>query len=95
MSVEFKKETAVAICKSIARHMESAQKLRSSNDPNWWKINEACLMAISCVKHTLQELATSNELEFDLNAFFNQFVVACLHESSIFLTDIVWHAYAF
>jgi hypothetical protein len=63
--------------------MINAQKLRESNDPNWWKIHESCLLAVSTLKPYLQELTDSNQLEFNLNAFFNQFVVACLHESSI------------
>ena len=62
--------------------MEQAQKMRASNDQNWWKLYESCLLAVSCGKETLKELAANNLLEFDLNTFFNQFVVGCLHESS-------------
>lgn len=79
---DFKNDTANAVCKTITRHMENAQKLRESNNLNWWKIHEACLLAISSLKPILQELSSTNMLQFDLNAFFNQFVVACLHESS-------------
>ena len=79
---EFETETATAICKTITRHMEQAQKMRASNDQNWWKLYESCLLAVSCGKDTLKELSANNMLEFDLNTFFNQFVVGCLHESS-------------
>ncbi len=80
---DFKKESANAICKTMERHMEYAQKLREVNDSNWWKIHEACLLAVSTMKPILQELSDANQLEFNLNAFVNQFVIACLHESSI------------
>jgi hypothetical protein len=62
--------------------MQFAFKLKESNDPNWWKIHESCLLAVSSVKPILQELSESNSLEVDLNAFINQVVIACLHESS-------------
>ncbi len=81
---DFKIETANAICKTMERQMEQAQKLREANDPNWWKIHEACLLAVSIMKPVLQELSDANQLEFNLNAFINQFVIACLHESSNF-----------
>ena len=79
---DFKTETANAVCKTISRHMEYAQKLRASNNGNWWKIHEACLLSISSLKPILEELSAANLLDFDLNAFVNQFVVACLHESN-------------
>lgn len=62
--------------------MENAQKMRANNDNNWWKIHEACLLAVSAMKPVFQELLNANALEFNLNAFVNQFVIACLHESS-------------
>lgn len=68
--------------KAIDRHMENAQKLRNANNNNWWKIHEACLLAVSSIKPILQDLLDANLLEFNLNAFVNQFVIACLHESS-------------
>lgn len=62
--------------------MQYAQKLRESNDQNWWKVHESCLLAVSSIKPFLQELLDANTLEFNLSAFVNQFVLACLHESS-------------
>lgn len=82
ISQDFKKETSSAMSKALERHMENAQKMRANNDNNWWKIHEACLIAVSAMKPVFQELLVSNSLEFNLNGFVNQFVVACLHESS-------------
>lgn len=82
ISQDFKKETSSAMSKALERHMENAQKLRANNDNNWWKIHEACLIAVSAMKPVFQELLANNALEFNLNAFVNQFVIACLHESS-------------
>ncbi len=82
---DFKKETANAVLRAIERHMQVAQKLKSESNSqtnNWWKIQESCLLAVSTVKPILQELAATNSLELDLNTFVNQFVIACLHESS-------------
>ena len=78
---DFKNETANAVCKAISRHMEYAQKLRAAHNPHWWKIHEACLLSVSSLKPMLEELSAADKLEFDLNAFVNQFVVACLHEA--------------
>lgn len=72
---DFKKETANAVLKAIERHMQLAQKLKEANSANWWKIHEACLLAISVVKPTLQELSSTNLLEHNLNTFVNQFVI--------------------
>lgn len=64
--------------------MEYAQKLRNNNDNNWWKVYESCLLAVSSIKVVLQDLLKANKLEFNLNAFVNEFVISCLHESSKF-----------
>lgn len=85
--MDFKKETASGISKTIERQMELAQKLRAANNNSWWKIHEACLLAVSSIKTVLQDLQTANLLEFNLNAFVNQFVLACLHESSTLLLN--------
>lgn len=62
--------------------MQEAQKLKESGNVNWWKIQEACLVAVSTIKPILQQLSQANLLQFDLTAFVNQFVVASLHESN-------------
>jgi hypothetical protein len=62
--------------------MENAQKLKEAKNENWWKLHEACLLALADIKPVLQELIDSNSIDFDLNSFFNQFVVSSLHESS-------------
>ena len=67
-----------AVLKAIERHMQYGFKLKESNDANWWKIHESCLLAVSSVKPILQELHESNMLEVDLNVFINQVVIACL-----------------
>ena len=79
---DFAKETVNSLWKTIGRVMENAQKLREANNENWWKLHEACLLILADIKPVLQELIDSNSIEFDLNSFFNQFVVASLHESS-------------
>ena len=75
--------------KAVQRHMENAEKLRSANDVNWWKIHEACLLAVSAMKPVFQELLNANSLEFNLSVFVNQFVIACLHESSNFKKTVL------
>ena len=72
---DFKKETANALLKAIERHMQLAVKLKEANNSNWWKIHEACLLAISVVKPILQELSSTSLLEHNLNTFVNQFVI--------------------
>lgn len=51
---DFKKATANAVLKAIERHMQLAQKLKETGNTNWWKIHESCLLAISSVKHVMQ-----------------------------------------
>ena len=80
---DYKNESALAICKSITRHIQCAQTLKHANNPNWWKLYESCLLAIGSVKDELQELcANINQTDFDLNAFLNQVVIASLYESN-------------
>ncbi len=50
---EFKKETANAVLKAIERHMQLACKLKEAGNANWWKLHEACLLAVSSVKPVL------------------------------------------
>ena len=66
----------------MERLMEYAQKLRTNNENNWWKVYESCLLAVSSIKNVLQDLLKAEKLEFNLNAFVNEFVISCLHESS-------------
>jgi hypothetical protein len=79
---DFKKESALAICKAISRHIEYANTLKLANNPNWWKVHEACLLAIGIIKQVIQDLSAANMLDFDLNAFINQVVIASLCESN-------------
>ncbi len=43
---DFKKEWALAIYKAICRHIEYANTLKLANNPNRWKVLEACLLEI-------------------------------------------------
>lgn len=82
ITTDFKRESAISICKAISRHIEYAHTLKQANNPTWWKIHESCLLAIAIVKQVIQDLSQANALDFDLNTFINQVVIASLCESS-------------
>lgn len=47
---------------AIGRHMNVAEAERSAHNPNWWKIQEACMVAV----HAYRELILETEDQFDL-----------------------------
>uniref|UniRef100_A0A034VML9 Importin-9 n=1 Tax=Bactrocera dorsalis TaxID=27457 RepID=A0A034VML9_BACDO len=47
---------------ALGRHMNVAEAEKSARNPNWWKIQEACMVAV----HAYRELILETEDQFDL-----------------------------
>ncbi|XP_036335819.1 importin-9 [Rhagoletis pomonella] len=51
-----------ALQEALGRHMNVAEAEKSARNPNWWKIQEACMVAV----HSYRELILETEDQFDL-----------------------------
>ncbi|XP_067615807.1 importin-9 [Eurosta solidaginis] len=51
-----------ALQEALGRHMNVAEAEKSARNPNWWKIQEACMVAV----HVYRELILETESQFDL-----------------------------
>lgn len=47
---------------ALGRHMNVAEAEKSSGNPNWWKIQEACMVAV----HVFRDMILESEEKFEL-----------------------------
>ncbi|KFM58485.1 Importin-9, partial [Stegodyphus mimosarum] len=68
---EFHDETALSLCNAVTRHIHEADK---NVNPQWWKIHEACLLALGNVKDLLVSELQRNSVQFDMIGFLHTVV---------------------
>lgn len=54
-----------AVVSAIERHLQEVRQNQAAIGENWWKIHEACALAVSCVV----DAARSQQAEFDCETF--------------------------
>ncbi|EDO40537.1 predicted protein [Nematostella vectensis] len=77
VSAEFKNEGAVTLASAVTRHVDEANNCKRKGDTNWWKLHEACMLAMGCVKSIIIDKISSE----DIVAFLNNVVLVDLQES--------------
>lgn len=82
LAADFKKDAIVAVLKAVNRHIEFSKTLKESNNPNWWKVLEASLVAISTIRKPLLDSNIQQKLDFDFKFFINQLIITSLTDSS-------------
>lgn len=66
-----------ALTAAIQRHIAESSEARNSGNPDWWKIQESCLLAIGRLSEELMDaLAEENsKVNFDLKSLFDHVVL--------------------
>ncbi|RKO89834.1 armadillo-type protein, partial [Blyttiomyces helicus] len=71
----FPTETLHALCTGSQGHFEAANKARSNGSKSWWRLHEACLMALGRLSDDIMDAIRSQKLQFDLGGLFSHIVV--------------------
>ncbi|XP_014203577.1 importin-9 isoform X2 [Copidosoma floridanum] len=78
--------TVNALCNAIAKHIEAANNSQSNNHITkdvkyFWKIYEACILALNIAKSNVVEQQHSGKLQFDIIRFLDSVVLSTLNNS--------------
>ncbi|CAF0841637.1 unnamed protein product [Rotaria sp. Silwood1] len=77
---EFKKEAGIGLWKAVHRHLSHAEALKAHNSSRWWKLHEACLLAMGRCKQLLNDMLVTGYVKIDLDAFIRQVPLADLSQ---------------
>lgn len=94
-SRDFKKESALALMKAMQRHLEEAQAKKNGGEPNWWKVHEACFLALGSVCTLVNESLQRSIIQFDFNSFLRSIVFEDLKGPPFLAGRSLWIASRF
>nr|XP_002127531.1 importin-9 [Ciona intestinalis] len=92
---DFKKESSLALVSAIQRHLNESQTKQRNGDENWWKINEACYLALGSVQRLVLEAMEKSLVQFDLNSFLSHVVFNNLTSADLLAGRALWLASRF
>ncbi|XP_037016895.2 importin-9 isoform X4 [Artibeus jamaicensis] len=97
VATEFQNESAAALAAAATRHLQEAEQARSSGAEHWWKVHEACMLALGSVKAVLTDGVKNGRLHFDMHGFLTGVVLAdlSLSVSPFLLGRALWAASRF
>ncbi|XP_018412390.1 PREDICTED: importin-9 [Nanorana parkeri] len=81
VSSEFQNESAVALAAAATRHLHEAEQIKSQGGEHWWKIHEACMLALGSVKSVIIDGVQSGRVQFDMPGFLTGVILADLNLS--------------
>ncbi|MXQ88070.1 hypothetical protein E5288_WYG017119 [Bos mutus] len=94
---DFQNESAAALAAAAARHLQEAEQTKSSGAEHWWKVHEACMLALGSVKSIVTDSVKSGRIPFDMHGFLTGVVLADLNlsVSPFLLGRALWAASRF
>ncbi|MGH0188478.1 UNVERIFIED_CONTAM: hypothetical protein FKN15_029839 [Acipenser sinensis] len=81
VSTEFQNESAAALAAAATRHLQEAEQAKNSGSEHWWKIHEACMLALGSVKSIITENVKTGRIQFDMHGFLTSVILADLNLS--------------
>lgn len=78
---EFEDDSCSALCQAVTRHVQEAETAQDSNNGNWWKIHEACMLALGSAKSVVVRKLEGGEVVFDLTGFLQNVVITDMNSS--------------
>lgn len=88
MNKKNKREIANAVVNAVQRHISEAEAKKSSNEKQWWKINEACYLAIG----SLHDIITPGKVHIDISTFIRDVVIRDLEAVAFLAGRALWMA---
>ncbi|XP_076124017.1 importin-9 [Alosa pseudoharengus] len=98
VAAEFQNESAAALAAAATRHLQEAEQARSSGNEHWWKVHEACMLALGSVKTIITENVKNGRVQFDMHGFLANVILADLNlpaTSPFLLGRALWAASRF
>lgn len=79
---------------TIERHITEAEQAKQQGNPTWWKIHEACMLALGTVQEILLRQIKEGSVKFDLGLFLEKVVLNDIAHSSKALLDCATRAFS-
>ncbi|CAB1353367.1 unnamed protein product, partial [Coregonus sp. 'balchen'] len=98
VATEFQNESAAALAAAATRHLQEAEQAKNSGNEHWWKIHEACMLALGSVKTIITENVKNGRVQFDMHGFLANVILADLNltaASPFLLGRALWAASRF
>uniref|UniRef100_A0A665SVP3 Importin N-terminal domain-containing protein n=1 Tax=Echeneis naucrates TaxID=173247 RepID=A0A665SVP3_ECHNA len=78
VAAEFQNESAAALAAAATRHLQEAEQAKNSGNEHWWKIHEACMLALGSVKTIITENVKNGRIQFDMHGFLYLSFLGCI-----------------
>ncbi|KAF3823229.1 hypothetical protein GH733_010665, partial [Mirounga leonina] len=90
-------ESAAALAAAATRHLQEAEQTKNSGTEHWWKIHEACMLALGSVKSIITDSVKNGRIHFDMHGFLTNVILADLNlsVSPFLLGRALWAASRF
>ncbi|XP_039971664.1 importin-9 isoform X2 [Xiphias gladius] len=88
VAAEFQNESAAALAAAATRHLQEAEQAKNSGNEHWWKIHEACMLALGSVKTIITENVKNGRIQFDMHGFLASVILADLNLAGESQTDL-------
>eukprot|EP00064_Thunnus_orientalis_P013015 superscaffoldBa00002064_g13052 len=98
VATEFQNESAAALAAAATRHLQEAEQAKNSSNEHWWKVHEACMLALGSVKTIITENVKNGRIQFDMHGFLASVILADLNlaaASPFLLGRALWAASRF
>uniref|UniRef100_A0A8C5HZC2 Importin N-terminal domain-containing protein n=1 Tax=Gouania willdenowi TaxID=441366 RepID=A0A8C5HZC2_GOUWI len=98
VAAEFQNESAAALAAASTRHLQEAEQAKNAGNEHWWKIHEACMLALGSVKTIITENVKNGRIQFDMHGFLASVILADLNlpaASPFLLGRALWAASRF
>ncbi|XP_039373893.1 importin-9 isoform X3 [Mauremys reevesii] len=97
VAADFQNESATALAAAATRHLQEAEQAKNSGAEHWWKIHEACMLALGSVKSVITDSVKNGRIQFDMHGFLSNVVLADLNlsVSPFLLGRALWAASRF
>ncbi|PKU32895.1 hypothetical protein llap_16801 [Limosa lapponica baueri] len=81
VAADFQNESATALAAAATRHLQEAEQAKNNGAEHWWKIHEACMLALGSVKSIITDSVKNGRIHFDMHGFLTNVVLADLNLS--------------
>ncbi|XP_055510701.1 importin-9 [Leucoraja erinacea] len=78
---DFQNESAIALAAAATKHLQEAEQAKCDGNVHWWKIHEACMLALGSVKNVIADSVKNGRIQFDMHGFLTNVVLADLNLS--------------
>ncbi|KTG33294.1 hypothetical protein cypCar_00011406, partial [Cyprinus carpio] len=98
VAAEFQNESATALAAAATRHLQEAEQAKNTGSEHWWKVHEACMLALGSVKTIITENVKNGHVHFDMHGFLANVILADLNlpaASPFLLGRALWAASRF